>query len=90
MNQLIFYWNYESPDCSNTYIYNPPSSAGAKLLANNVNTDFALLELIEGVSNISGGYIPYYLGWTRTTTPASRAVGIHHPKGDIKKIWFIR
>lgn len=49
MNQLIFYWNYESPDCSNTYIYNPPSSAGAKLVANNSHSDFALLELTESV-----------------------------------------
>lgn len=85
MNQLIFYWNYESPDCSNTYIYNPPSSAGAKLLANSADTDFALLEMTEKVKDING-YIPYYLGWTRTSTAASWAVGIHHPQGDIKKI----
>ena len=85
MNQLIFYWNYESPDCSNTYIYNPPSSAGAKLVANNSHSDFALLELTESVKNVTG-YIPYYLGWTRSSIAATNAVGIHHPRGDIKKI----
>ena len=26
------------------------------------------------------------LGWTKSTTPAANAVGIHHPRGDIKKI----
>jgi|GEM_PF-964278 hypothetical protein len=85
MNQLIFYWNYESPDCSNTYIYNPPSSAGAKLVANNSHSDFALLELTESVKNVTG-YMPYYLGWTRSNIAATNAVGIHHPRGDIKKI----
>lgn len=86
LNQLIFYWNYESPDCSNTYVYNPPSSAGAKLLANNIDTDFALLELTEKARDIGGGYLPYFLGWTRNSSAASWAVGIHHPQGDIKKI----
>lgn len=85
LNQLIFYWNYESPNCSNTYVYNPPSSAGAKLLANNIDTDFALLEMTEKVKDIRG-YLPYFLGWTRTSSAASWAVGIHHPQGDIKKI----
>lgn len=85
INQLILYWNYESPDCSNANIYNSPSSVGAKLIANNAYTDFALLELSESVRDVSG-YIPYYLGWTRSTTPAANAVGIHHPRGDIKKI----
>lgn len=85
MNQLIFYWNYESPDCSNTYIYNPPSSAGAKLVANNSHSDFALLELMESVKDVNG-YMPYYLGWTRSSVAAANAVGIHHPRGDIKKI----
>lgn len=85
INQLILYWNYESPDCSNANIYNSPSSAGAKLIANNAYTDFALLELSGSVRNVSG-YIPYYLGWTKSTTPAANAVGIHHPRGDIKKI----
>lgn len=85
LNQLIFYWNYESPNCSNTYVYNPPSSAGAKLLANNIDTDFALLEMTEKVKDIRG-YLPYFLGWTRTSSAASWAVGIHHPQGDMKKI----
>lgn len=31
------------------------------------------------------GYIPYYLGWTRSSIAATNAVGIHHPRGDIKK-----
>ena len=28
----------------------------------------------------------YYAGWDRTTTPASSAMAIHHPKGDVMKI----
>lgn len=86
LNQLIFYWNYESPDCSNSYNLNPLSSAGATLLANNAYSDFALLELTEAVRYIGGRYTPFYLGWASSSIPATNATCIHHPRGDIKKI----
>lgn len=81
----VFYWNYESPNCSNGNDFTPPSSQGAMLKANNSYTDFALLELNDNLDNVTG-YTPYYLGWTRSTTAATSATGIHHPRGDIKKI----
>lgn len=83
--QWVFYWNYESSGCNNGNNFTPPSTQGAIMKANNSYTDFALLELSDDPKNITG-YIPYYLGWTRSTTPATSATGIHHPKGDIKKI----
>lgn len=81
----LFYWNYESPGCSNGVDFIPPSSLGAVLLANNDHTDFALLKLTDSLYNING-YIPYFLGWSRNSTSAQNGTGIHHPKGDIKKI----
>ena len=33
-------------------------------------------------------YDVYYAGWSRVTTGITKIVGIHHPRGDIKKISF--
>ena len=83
--QWIFYWNYEAP-CGS--VVNPSfikSTVGANILARRAESDFMLLNLIENPAmnpNIS----VYYLGWDRTTTAATRGVGIHHPKGAQKKI----
>lgn len=87
MDQYMFYWNYEAPSCSVGGVEPAKlSTAGAKVLANNEYSDFALLSLIEDPADLSG-YEPYYLGWDRTTSLSSTGVvGIHHPSGDVKKI----
>lgn len=54
---------------------------GSVLRANNAGSDFVLLEL----NNAPTGNI-YYAGWDRSLIPATQATGIHHPKGDVKKI----
>lgn len=61
------------------------STSGAVVVANNANTDFALLQLTEDPKDRIG-VTPYYLGWDRSGTPGTGGVGIHHPRGDIKKI----
>lgn len=55
------------------------------MVANNEYSDFALLKLVESVRNIPA-YIPYYLGWTRSSSLPTKGTVIHHPRGDIKKI----
>tara|TARA_R110002049_G_scaffold176384_3_gene343592 strand:+ start:2636 stop:3433 length:798 start_codon:yes stop_codon:yes gene_type:complete len=84
-SDYMFYWNYESPTCNSSTV-EPAifSSTGATVRANNSNSDFALLELIESPG--AAGYDVFYNGWDRTTTPNGGGVGIHHPAGDIKKI----
>lgn len=81
-----FYWHYESPTCTNPS-NEPPhlSTSGATVVANNGNTDFALLRLTEDPKN-RNGVTPYYLGWDRSGNAGTGGVGIHHPSGDIKKI----
>lgn len=81
-----FYWNYESPNCSNIN-GTVKSTTGAKIVANkDLNyTDFALLELTEDPRNKSGVNL-YYLGWDRSGNAGTGGVGIHHPSGDVKKI----
>jgi len=80
-----FYWHYESPTCSGTWGPTNLSTTGATVVANNANTDFALLQLTEDPKN-RNGVIPYYLGWDRSGSSGSGGVGIHHPQGDVKKI----
>ncbi len=85
LNHWSFYWNYESPNCTNSS--EPPikSTVGATILANNSTSDFALLSLSEDPKDDSG-ISTYYLGWDRTEDSSAGGVGIHHPSGDVKKI----
>ncbi len=82
-NTWIFMFNYESPSCSNidgpTYM----TTQGSTLLASYSSSDFGLLLLNEQPPE---SYAPYYNGWSNIDSPATSAVGIHHPSGDIKKI----
>ncbi|MDR2968270.1 MAG: serine protease, partial [Tannerellaceae bacterium] len=80
-----FYWHYESPDCTNAQPAVIRSTSGATLVANNSVSDFALLLLTEDPRNKTG-VTPYYLGWDRSGSAGTSGVGIHHPRGDIKKI----
>ncbi|MCZ4318303.1 trypsin-like serine protease [Aequorivita viscosa] len=83
-SHFSFYWNYESSSCSNSSNYTPQSTSGATLRANNSNSDFALFELTE--SPLSSNIDVKFNGWDRTTIPTQGGVGIHHPRGDFKKI----
>ncbi|WP_343635114.1 T9SS type A sorting domain-containing protein [Fluviicola sp.] len=58
---------------------------GGTLRANYSPSDFTLTEL-NSAPNPAWGV--YYNGFNATNVPATSAVGIHHPAGDIKKISF--
>lgn len=80
----VFYFNYESPACSpNTDGQLNQSVSGSTLRANLSNTDFALLELSAAPPE---SYGVYYNGWDNSGATPSRAVAIHHPSGDVKKL----
>lgn len=86
LSQWIFYWQYEFPGCNNEST-EPTihSTTGATLKANNDNSDFALLQLTQDPRNLTG-FTPYYLGWDNSGNAGTGGVGIHHPRGDVKKI----
>ncbi len=86
LNHWSFYWNYEAPSCNNP-TEEPPihSTVGANVVANNSVSDFALISLQEDPQNNSNIKL-YYLGWDRSGNSGNGGVGIHHPRGDIKKI----
>lgn len=80
-----FWWNYESSTCGNNSAdFVAQSTSGATLVANNSATDFALFKLIE--SPLDNNIDVYFNGWDRTISPTQGGVGIHHPRGDFKKI----
>ncbi|MBU1983573.1 carboxypeptidase regulatory-like domain-containing protein, partial [bacterium] len=81
----VFMFNYESPGCPNQNGPTNQTVANATLRANNAASDFALLQLSSPVPLT---YNPYYSGWSREDVAATNSVGIHHPRGDIKKISF--
>ena len=58
---------------------------GGTLRANYSPSDFTLTEL-NSAPNPAWGV--YYNGFNASNIPATSAVGIHHPAGDIKKISF--
>ena len=84
-SDFIFWWNYESNDCSNGTGFEPPSTVGATVIANDDPTDFALLRLLESPYDLTPQIQTYFNGWDLQTN-SNNAVSIHHPAGDIKKI----
>ncbi len=86
-DQWIFYFNFESPDCSRPS--SEPSSdvlSGARLLASvpyTTGSDFKLLLLKDSVPL---SYKPYFNGWDASGAISYNGVDIHHPEGDIKMI----
>ena len=87
--QWVFYFNYESPDCE-APLQDPPSKTitGSTLIAEapdgpSNGSDFRLLRLNTTPPE---DYNPWYSGWSYNGLASPSGVGIHHPKGDIKKI----
>ncbi|NQY08548.1 MAG: trypsin-like peptidase domain-containing protein [Flavobacteriales bacterium] len=82
-NLWIYRFNYNSPDCDvNKEGPTSQSVLGSTVLAEGLNTDFALL-LLDTLP--PDDYEVQYAGWSRNT-PTDSLVGIHHPQGDVKKI----
>lgn len=80
----VFRFNWDSPMCAPTQ--NAPTDqtvSGCELLVNSAGTDVALLQLN---SIPPEEYEVFYSGWYKGPDPAERVTGIHHPRGDIKKI----
>ncbi|MDZ7724338.1 MAG: trypsin-like peptidase domain-containing protein [candidate division KSB1 bacterium] len=85
LSHYSFYWEYESPNCSDGTDFIPQSTSGADVIANKSDTDFALLALREHPYFLDPSIQVYFNGWDRGS-PGQGGVCIHHPAGDIKKI----
>ncbi len=80
----VYLFNHESASCDGTSGPVLETISSGTLVANNSNSDFALIRLSESPPE---SYDVQYAGWDRTDTETVLgAVGIHHPRGDVKKI----
>ncbi|MDR0437247.1 MAG: trypsin-like peptidase domain-containing protein [Bacteroidales bacterium] len=84
LSQWMFYWDYERSGCGSGTI-SEKETVGAVLVARHTDTDFALLRLTIDPLIVPNDFMPYYLGWDRSSSAASSGVGIHHPKSDPTK-----
>lgn len=87
-NQFIFTFHYEKPGCSSASfaLRETKSIVGCQVkafLPIKGQSDGLLLQLSKQVPE---AYRVYYNGWDRSATIPDSVVGIHHPKGDAKKI----
>lgn len=90
------YWNFEHPECRDISDSPTPrtqrgdgtmdhAQTGARLLARYRSSDFALLELSR---NPEPEWDVYWTGWDRRDQSFSSGTGIHHPRGEEKRISF--
>lgn len=81
----ILGFNFQAASCNGSRIELPirESASGLRPLVNSTESDFALLEVEE---RIPDSYNVYMAGWSIHKTGPASAYGIHHPKGDVKKI----
>ncbi len=85
---LVVWFNWQSKTCENpgeSPLYD--SMSGAVTRANHSTSDFWLLELNQAIPIT---YRPYFAGWNRSlhSSVPGTLVGIHHPRGDIKKFSY--
>ncbi|MCX6283508.1 MAG: BACON domain-containing carbohydrate-binding protein [Bacteroidetes bacterium] len=82
----VFWFNWQSPTCTNPSTSPPYNSiSGATLKARNSASDFCLVQMS---SVPPANYSVYYAGWNKADIAAASGAGIHHPSGDIKKISY--
>ena len=85
---VVFWFNWQSATCENPGTPPPYNSmTGAQQRARNTASDFWLMELNQSIPD---EFNPYYAGWNRSLEASinETIVGIHHPRGDIKKFSF--
>lgn len=81
----IIMFNYERRSCRGyvTKSLHSDTLHGLTWLTGSPESDYALFEIQEPIPS---EYNVYLAGWTTQETPISPLVGIHHPKGDFKKL----
>ncbi len=87
-NKWVFYFNFECPDCICQTSPGSRTITGSAKIATGTDhpdsgSDFKLLLLNNDVPK---EYQPYYCGWSRENSGSSSGIGLHHPRGDVKKI----
>ena len=86
-SSVVFYWNLQNASCGDNSEQADLSqtTTGASFLADDVNSDFTLLQLTQIPP---ASYNVYLSGWDRGAATPANGVSIHHPSADVKKISF--
>lgn len=85
-DSVVVYWGYANSRCSGTRDGSlSQTQTGAMLVAENSDTDVALLRLRQPPKP---EFNVHYAGWDRRDVVPSSAVTIHHPSGHEKQISF--
>jgi V8-like Glu-specific endopeptidase len=79
-----FKFKYKKTTCNGSTVATTTTYNNAYFRAAWNNTDFALME----IANVITDYSLSFLGWDRSSTASSSGTGIHHPGGDVMKISF--
>lgn len=97
-SQWAFRFNWDSPSSNlscasgaNSADPGPPydqTANGATVLVSGTQADHALLQITNMTITDAQNWNAFYAGWNRDDTESAitGVVGIHHPKGDVKKI----
>ncbi len=84
-SSYVFYFNYESATCTNPTSAPSNSLSGSTVKAAFSGSDMALMQ----INNYPpANYNVHYLGFDAGGNFPPTTVGIHHPKGDIKKLSY--
>lgn len=87
VSSWVIRFNFQATTCGGSTSETYYTANGTTLLANGSVSDYALLQINNGV-DIPLAWSPYYSGWEAGSATPTSAVGIHHPSGDLKKISF--
>ena len=82
---LTFRFNYERPNCGSGTPSGIVSVTGGTFRARSAASDFYLVEMDSPPPAEADAY---FNGWDRSGTPPTESWGIHHPRGDAKKISY--
>lgn len=85
-NLWQFRFNFERPGCEDEGVPTSNTIPGSSLKAIGEMDGGSDMRLLRLNFTPPASFQPYYNGWDRSTVPAQRGVGIHHPSGDVKKI----
>ncbi|MGE8525536.1 T9SS type A sorting domain-containing protein [Chryseobacterium rhizosphaerae] len=98
--ELITLFNYEALNCTSNGSDAPAALSNNSIFGSTLLTqspasslDYALLKL-NATANILSQYKVCYAGWDNNSSAYSvnptNAYGVHHPKGDVKKISLVQ
>ncbi|MBM3976673.1 MAG: hypothetical protein FJ299_06750 [Planctomycetes bacterium] len=82
-SNTVFYFNYETSGCGTGSAPQNQTVSGATVLATNGTYDGRFMRINNAIPN---AYVPYFCGWSRSTSGFTQGTSIGHPSGGPKKI----